>query len=250
VRKYVARIIGRLFFKKSFEMKTCIFVLALGNIEAYKFCLAATEKYSHKYQIPLILGRTKKFNFINNYFEKFQCLELLDTYDRVLCIDADIMPTPNARNIFEEYPDENYLYAYHESTNDSAMNRDPWIASYSPDFSWPMYNDKKQYFNGGCVLYSKKHRHIPELIKNITYTQKCFSIEFGEQTALNYVVAKHQFPFKSLDYSFNRMHLGKLDPNNERYKADFIHYAGPCTYVNGNKQEAMAHDFRTLYRPL
>ena len=43
------------------------------------------------------------------------------------------------------------------------------------------------------------------------------------------------------------MHLGKSDLNNERYKADFIHYAGPCQYGNGNKPETMKMDYDQFY---
>lgn len=43
------------------------------------------------------------------------------------------------------------------------------------------------------------------------------------------------------------MHLGNKDENNERFKANFIHYAGPDVYGNGNKNETMKNDYIKLY---
>lgn len=229
-------------------MKNCIFVLALGDISRYEYCLRAIDNYSKKYKLPLFLGRDIRFNFLNHYFEKFQCLELLETFDRVLCIDADILPTPNSRNIFEIYDNLNFLYAFHENFNTEHMNRDGWIDTYSPIFEWPIYKGRKMYFNSGCIIYSKIHKNIGNLIKRNQYSQKCFSIDGGEQTAINYTVAKYQIPFESLDHSFNRMDLGNFDENNDRYNADFIHYAGPCKYGNGNKFETIEKDYKELYK--
>ena len=43
------------------------------------------------------------------------------------------------------------------------------------------------------------------------------------------------------------MDLGEADENNERFNSDFIHYAGPCKYGNGNKQETIKKDYYKLY---
>lgn len=230
--------------------KTAIFSLAIGNINNYKICLSTVAKYSEKYKIPFFIATHPRINFINHYFEKFQCLELLNEYDRVLCLDGDILITPKAKNIFEEYINEDYLYAFHENEDSEHMNRDPWIETYDPDFEWPKYNERKLYFNSGCVLYSKKHADILNKIKEIKFTNKCFSIDGGEQTALNFVVAKNKIPFKSISHSFNRMNLGQDDPHNKRYESDFIHYAGICRYGDGNKQSVIKQDYNFFYENL
>ena len=227
--------------------KLAIFSLALGDISRYKLCLDSIAKYAEKYQLSFFLCNGQKYNFINHYFEKFQCLELLKEYDRVLCLDADVLITPSAKNIFMEYPDENYLYAFNENGDADHMKRDSWIETYSPDFEWPLIDNRKMYFNSGCVLYSKAHINLFSLISQIKFTQKCFSIDGGEQTALNFAVAKNKIPFKSLSHSFNRMDLGEFDNENKRYQADFIHYAGPCKYGNGNKQETIIKDYNNIY---
>ena len=64
----------------------------------------------------------------------------------------------------------------------------------------------------------------------------------------NKVIGAHRF--ESFDYRFNRMHLGKKDDLGERFKSNFIHYAGPDVYGNGNKFETMMNDYKTLYTQL
>jgi lipopolysaccharide biosynthesis glycosyltransferase len=228
-------------------MKNAIFSLVLGNPEKYKYSLNTITSYAKKYEIPYFICNEQKILFINHYFEKFQCLGLLGEYDRVLCLDGDILITPHARNIFDVYNDADYFYAFHENDEVEHMNRDSWIETYSPNFEWPIYNNRKMYFNSGCVIYSKRHKDVLKTIQEIPFAQKCFSIDAGEQTALNYAIAKSKTPFKSLDHSFNRMDLGQYDFKNDRYQADFIHYAGPCKYGNGNKNETIIKDFENLY---
>ena len=228
-------------------MNYAIFVLLLGNKIFYPYCLETIVRYANRYNISLILGTTYKICYILNHFEKLQCLDYLQMYDRVLCLDADVLITPYARNIFEIYPDHNYLYAFNENIDSSWMNRDPWIEDFHPTYSWPAYNERRQYFNSGCVIFSKGHEKISHLVKGVKLYPECFTHTRSEQTVLNCAVAEHKIPFKSIDYCFNRMDLGEEDIHYERYKADFIHYAGPCKYGSGNKIETMKQDFYNLY---
>tara|TARA_R110000765_G_scaffold424966_1_gene536879 strand:+ start:149 stop:841 length:693 start_codon:yes stop_codon:yes gene_type:complete len=229
-------------------MKTAIFNLSIGYKPEWEICQTSQREYCKKHNIDYIQLTESKVHFINCYFEKFECLQLLEEYDRVLCIDSDILINPNAENIFERYPDTDTLYAFHENVGGLDMNRDPWIETYSPKFKWPMFNDRKQYFNTGCILYSKIHSNLFNLIKGIKFTPKHFSIDGGEQTAINYIVTQNDWKFKSLDYSFNRMDLGAEDPNEDRLKANFIHYAGPCKYLSKGetKHTLITNDWEKL----
>jgi lipopolysaccharide biosynthesis glycosyltransferase len=228
-------------------MKAIIAVLTLGNTSRYEFCLKAIREYAGRYGLPIHYITERRVNFFNFNFEKYQCLDLLGEYDRVLYMDADVMPTPTAGDIFADYPNEDYLYAYHENDFTEHMDRDPWIAAFAPDFEWPLYNGKQQYFNAGIALYSKRHANLMQLMRQMSFSYTTFSIDPSDQTTINAAVAKYKVPFQSLPHSYNRMDLGKPDPNNERLKAHFIHYAGPCQYGNGNKEDTMRVDYQALY---
>jgi hypothetical protein len=63
---------------------------------------------------------------------------------------------------------------------------------------------------------------------------------------MNYLVAKNKVKFISLDRKYNWMNCGESDPQKKRFKANFIHYAGPCLY-GGTKKETIERDYRELY---
>lgn len=232
-------------------MSNAIFQFFVGNPYGYQKCIKSINDYCKKYSIKHFVSFEKKINGPHLMFEKYQFLSLINDpkIDRILYIDADIMATPKARNIFDEYKDNNFVYAYDENDVSDWMDRDPFIFDKLSNLDWPInIKNKKQYFNAGLMLFPKElllrniqifnFKDIPNW-PNIWY--------FGDQTIVNYWFIKNKIPFKSIDHSFNRMDLGNYDANNERYLADFIHYAGPCKYGNGNKLDTMELDYKNLY---
>jgi lipopolysaccharide biosynthesis glycosyltransferase len=223
-------------------------ILTLG-IGSYKdlFTIPIIKKYAEKCDTDFILLTHNVINYANFYFEKFFFVDLLDRYERVLYMDADVLITPNAKNIFEEYPDVNKFYAFHENDDTKDMNRDYIINPLLEDFpDWPFGdNGKRLYFNAGIFLVSKPQQDIFKSFRQIPSLPGI--LEFGDQTYMNYLVHKNKVLFQSFDYSFNRMHLGNKDENHERLNANFIHYAGPDVYGNGNKNETMVNDYNKLY---
>jgi hypothetical protein len=109
-------------------------------------------------------------------------------------------------------------------------------------------NGKRIYFNAGIFLVSKPNINVYKKFKDIPNLPSI--MEFGDQTFLNYLTHKNEVPFESFDHTFNRMHLGKKDESGERFKANFIHYAGPDVYGNGNKFETMMNDYKKIYNKL
>lgn len=231
-------------------MRTAVFQFLIGPSNGQEYCIKSIGKYCQKYGIEHYISDQRVINGPHIMFEKYQLFSLLNSgIDRVLYLDADIMATPNAENIFDKYNNNDILYAYDENDHPEWMDRDKYIYENLSNVKWPQnIKNKKQYFNAGVLLFSKnlleqcknsfRLNDIPEW-PDIWY--------FGEQTIVNYWVAKNGIPFESIDYKFNRMDLGNYDLNNERYKSNFIHYAGPCKYGNGNKQETMKEDYQALY---
>ena len=182
-------------------------------------------------------GQLFNQNFVN----------LLEKYERVLYIDSDVMVTPSAKNIFEQYPDINKFYAYHENDYDPIMDRDYCINPLLGDCpNWPLgKNGKLQYFNAGVFLVSSPQKFAFNNYRNVPNLPSI--LNFGDQTYMNYIISKNNIIFESLDYSFNRMNLGKRDDSGERFNADFIHYAGIDTYGDGNKLKTIKSDYLKLY---
>ena len=223
-----------------------IFTLDIAGDTTYLPCLQSMNLYCKRYSIDYVVARTPKINFINVYFEKLQALNLFNLgYDQILCVDRDVMATPIAGNIFNYYNDPNFNYAFFENSFDEWMNRDPYINCLPIGFEWPKQsNGKLRYFNSGVIIYGRNNIKFTKDIGTFDVPNNMLS--FGEQTFLNYLFARNNVPIMPLDYSFNRMDLGKEDTACDRYKANFIHYAGPCKY-GANKKEVIYSDYRTLY---
>ena len=226
--------------------KNLIFSLTIGNYSNYQTTIFM-ENYAKKCGADYLPLQNTIINHSNLFFEKFYFVELLNLYDRIFYVDADVLVTPNAKNVFEEFPDENSFYAYAENDNYHWMDRDYCIDPLMSDCpEWPIQkNGKRQYFNAGIFLVSKpiqkyfiNFRDVPNL-PNI--------YEFGDQTYLNYLVVKNKIKFSSIPHSYNRMNLGKSDPDKDRYNSNFIHYAGPDLYGDGNRDLTISNDINFLY---
>lgn len=230
-------------------MTNAIFQFFIGNPYGYANCINSVSKYCKKYGIKHYVSTERAFPSYPIYLEKLQFLSLVNQdkeIDRLLYVDADILITPHAKNIFEEYPDFNGLYAYDENDHTDWMDRDKYI--HTED--WPKNErNKKQYFNTGLMLYNADLLRNNSAIFDLNDIPKWDDIwYFPDQTLINYWMVKNKILFKSVDHSYNRMDLGNYDLKNERYNANFIHYAGPCKYGQGNKQETMINDYFNLYK--
>lgn len=227
--------------------KNVILNVAIGEHSNYTETLKTISDYSKKCNADHFILDRNVINSYSIYFEKFFFVRLLDQYERVLYIDTDVLVTPHSKNIFEVYPDINKFYAYHENDFESVMDRDYCVKPLLNDCpNWPIEkNGKLQYFNAGVFLVSQPQKHAFKDFLNVPRLPTI--LNFGDQTYINYLISKHNIPFESIDYSFNRMNLGKRDDNGERFTANFIHYAGLDTYGNGNRLDTIKSDYLKLY---
>ena len=129
--------------------KKALFNLVIGPPrKAWKACLQSQHDYCEKHNIDHIISTEMKVHWpygpnpiCNFFFEKLQMWPLLQKYDQVLYLDADVLITPTARNIFEKYNRTDTYYGYDESqligvegktmfgTTADVMDRDPYVKS-------------------------------------------------------------------------------------------------------------------------
>lgn len=259
-------------------MTNLIFTIKIGSNPNWDLCIKTQQEYCAKYNIRYIVLQERRINFpfgpnptANFYFEKLQVVPLMSycMADRVLYMDSDILITPHARNIFDVYGDSEKYYGFDESkevgiigptmfgTTADIMDRDPYVKSVLPNIpTWKKNKlGKYIYYNMGVMLFSKHfvNNVLASPTKLLSLQKVPHIYDFNDQTYFNGLIQKFDVPNDALDYSFNRMHLGLRDDNNERYKADFIHYAGPCLYnIEGEyseegKRTAVIKDYNTLY---
>lgn len=258
-------------------MNKTIFTIKIGDNPNWNYCIKSQIEYCKKYKINYHIIDSFKIYWrwgpnptANFYFEKLQVVDLfLNSYtDQILYLDSDILITPHARNIFELYNDPNTYYGFDESmdigiqgstmfgTTDDIMNRDPYVKTVinvAPNWK-KNTRGKYIYYNMGVMLFGRGCLGVfgnTNKVLELKDTPRIY--DFNDQTYFNAIIQKHNIPNESIDYSFNRMHLGKYDPNKERYKADFIHYAGQCLYnIDGEyseegKRKAVIKDYNHFY---
>jgi hypothetical protein len=262
-------------------MKRAFFNLQIGPPRPiWDLCLKTQQEYCKRYNIDHYISRKPFIDYKwcpshgKIYFEKLQCLSLFDKgYDQVLMIDCDVLITPAAKNIFDIYTDLDKIYAYDENQTvgimgdtlygekEDIMDRDPYIRriikNLKEPFEWRKnHRDKYRFYNTGVFMFG---RNTASIFKNsnkfnsLVNTKNIY--DFWEQTYISSIIQKYDIPNESIDYSFNRMNLGKRDQLNERYKANFIHYAGPCLYnieehlefTEQRRADAIFKDYNNLY---
>lgn len=212
-------------------MKKAIFTLAIGDNPMYRAAIASFKQYGEKVGADVIVSdelhyklnvNNKKFDASPAWSEKLYMIELLKEYDRVLYLDADMLVTPWAENIFEKYPSLDTVYMFNEGAYIDRSQQSVQINSILGEVNWPIEKDKMVYFNSGMILVSKQ----TGLFQNASaeeMQQVCNEVKFYDQTYINYLIRRDNISNISVDKSFNRMPLLGAD---DYQQASFIHYAG------------------------
>lgn len=229
--------------------KKLIVTIMLGNDPSFSYTKKSFKAYARKINADF-LSITKfknnfksiapKSSFEKAILEKLNLGKLLNDYERVLYVDADILITPKAKDIFSIYNDPNKIYMFNEGLLSSRKNELDLISS--------LLNKKikdKTYFNAGVILFSKKSSFLNDINeKSLAYFYK--RSNFFEQTYINYLYRADAIEFASINKSFNRMSVsGK---NNRRFLADFIHYAGNGYCPKKQRPFFILSDYCYLYQ--
>ncbi|WP_076413177.1 glycosyltransferase [Shewanella sp. UCD-KL12] len=212
-------------------MKKAIFTLAIGDNPMYRAAVDSFKEYGKKIGADVIVSdqlhykiniNNPKFDASPAWSEKLYIQELLKEYDRVLYLDADIIVTPEARDIFELYPDLDTVYMFNEGLHRDRSQQAEQINNVLGEVNWPKENDQVIYYNSGMFLVSKETGLFDNA--NIEEMQAiCNEVKFYDQTYINYLIRRDNINSVGVEANFNRMQL----LSHENYQtADFIHYSG------------------------
>lgn len=249
-------------------MTNVIFCVALGKKnKMYQLSIESIKQYAKKVNAKLIINDQPYFKVnwkvAQKFFtkkqarlawvEKLYALKLLESYNRVLLLDTDILITPHAPDIFAAYPDENKNYALSETLYDTRSDRDGQYDIHRLEHivgqmaHWPHQGPVRHYFNSGVVLFSKNtHIHQHFSLKEI---KTLFNeIVYLDQTYLNYLSFKYQIPLGELDTRYNWMpHLHKKN----RHAAYFVHHSlNGCGISKCLKVHTFVNDYCRYYHSM
>lgn len=194
-------------------MRTALVTITTGSM--YEKLAEITHPtllaYALKIGAEFIVWRDTSGHEIPAY-KKLEIYKLLDAYDRVLYVDTDILIREDAPNLFELVP-ETHVGLFEEG---KFQNRRPAMKHLAPtEMEWVT---RGEYYNTGVMVVSKAH-------KNMFLNPLQEVNNFMEQTWLNLMLFKSDFPVFQLPHRFNRMIW--LDQSGEqRFDSYFLHYAG------------------------
>ncbi|HMF32761.1 MAG TPA: glycosyltransferase [Candidatus Lokiarchaeia archaeon] len=172
-------------------------------------------------------------------FEKYQIYDILETYDRVLYMDTDILVTPHAPDIFEVVPYDQVAGVFEDFGMDMADRRARIRAVQDAlgNLGWT-----EGYMNSGVFVVSKPHREAFRLY--LEYPP--FDCKY-EQTSTNWYLRKVAGNILGLDYKWNYQGISRVFYGPPHRKAYFIHYAGGGIFYWIPKLDQIQADYEFFY---
>jgi hypothetical protein len=157
-------------------------------------------------------------------WDKLQLYELCDRFDRIICLDSDVLVMRDCPNLFEVVPD-GVLGMYNEGL--LTTDEEKAEQARAMDLAVELHNFKgsgnrgHRFYNAGViVLTSKCHKFIFE------QPEKEVEMPYTDQPLYNLRIIKSGIEVQDLTYKFNRMPYVDSKVNEDRIFSHIIHYAG------------------------
>lgn len=204
--------------------------LCVGKNPDYRACVKFHRAYAQYWGHDYILFEKEVFRVRPNWFkkrrvgfhfEKFQVKALLEKYERVFFLDADVIPTISAPDIFSQVQPGHWGCVPEPSgENDWKFEAD--LSKFERRLGKLPDTCARTYFNSGILVFDRSHAAIWEW-----KPEEVFSGRWPEQTLLNYRIMSNATATLFLDQCYNFTPQSGPDwANNEfRRRQFFIHYA-------------------------
>ena len=189
-----------------------------------RFTHEPMRMYARKVDADFVVFDQRKIGFKDStgfnpvLFEKYQVRDLLETYDRVLYIDGDILVTPHAPDVFSIVPPGKIGGVFEDFGTEKNDRRKiiQEVQAHLGDVGW-----QEGYMNSGVFVVSREHRPAFTLFETTGF----FDGQY-EQTNTNWYFRKAGFEIANIDFRFNFMGIMRVHHGPIHREAFFIHYAG------------------------
>lgn len=224
----------------------------------YAHCIQSVREYCDRHKISHIVQTQPKLRvspdpFTSNrsleshqkhggylpIYEKENAFDLLDDYDQICIVDADIFIRENAPNIFDDFGTEKAWGSVCEREMPITSEYKRKIINYSqmqynnlhprPNFRPNEFGF--EFFNMGMILINSQL--FKPFLKGQTADQFIRRFEFAkfvdgqgawkwstDQTLLNYFLKKYEVPVKHMDWKWN----GLFTANTKISECHFVHF--------------------------
>ncbi|MHA1682764.1 MAG: glycosyltransferase [Promethearchaeota archaeon] len=206
--------------------KLAICTLCIGPVagEFGRYTHPAMRRYAKRVGADFIVFNKREIKFTGSkgfnplLFEKYQVGNVLETHDRVLFLDTDILVTPGAPDVFDLVP-AGKVGGVLEDVGTEREHRRSLIKKVQDalgDVGWT-----EGFMNSGVFVVSKEHEDVFSM-----YEKHGFYDGEYEQTNTNWYIHKAGFEIHDIDFRFNFMGMMRILHGPLHRDAYFIHYAG------------------------
>jgi hypothetical protein len=199
-------------------MKNLISVMVIGkgkgngaSRKIWDICLPTIKSYADRVgaDFRIYSEEKPKFDGTSFFMQKLGQWDYLKEYDRLLCLDADIMIVPDAPDVFEAFNEPGVFYGMDGSYTDRAHIIQPYIDKFS-------YPPRPRHINGGMWLMDREC--------NLEYDLADYIPCKGyEENFVNYTFVKNGTRVQDVGVKWNKICCDTSTPRRECY---FIHHGG------------------------
>lgn len=163
-------------------------------------------------------------SMISPHWGKFKLCDLLNTYDRIIYLDTDLIVRDDCANLFDLVP-YSQIGAFNEARYVSReYSLIETAKAYNVDWEKLRWNGK--YYNTGVIVLSKCHKNFfkkPDVEYSNYFEQSYINLKIAQEESTR--TTEDKTLMYDLPYKFNRMTC--LDfSGEERHASYIIHYAG------------------------
>lgn len=227
-------------------MKRAVITRADDNIkEMTNITLPIMRKYVESMGCDfIILDHKPPFLTLDHkpHYRILKVYDLLEEYDRILCLDADMLINKNCPNVFDEVP-ENMIGAIYEDKGSRMYDRHYKIQNVQR--AWGNVSWTTGYTNSGTLVLSKQHRDV-----FLSHNGQYWLDEGSGDIHISYNIHKYGFKLHELSYKWNHMTMfSESWMNANRFKSYIIHYAGGGIFDSDVKSrlEQIKKDYNIIY---
>lgn len=205
------------------------------------------RQYAMRLGADFVVIDKQRVNNREPKFEKFQLYELLETYERVVYLDTDILVMPTCKSLLDIVPSYMFGAFFDSEVKDNDADIPEWreeeiehFQRKHGDIGWT-----KTYFNSGVMVVHRRHR---EIFKHDTQLHPGKRVV--DQTQINYRLQQLKYPAFDIGPRYNYFVALSASARqfDERFHSEILHYAGyEYFYSRPSLEERIREDLATIY---